>query len=571
MVRINRRATLWIGMLAVATASTAQAAVPIFGGLTYNPTTHTGYMTPTLEYQPGQTAGNGSAVAYARSMQASVDLGSRAFRWDGTTAIELGNLGTGAGGVTNTQARSINVIGTAVGQADKYSAGVALGSRAVRWNSAGVAAELPSLSLDASNSGYGIGYAINNAGTTVGTSSLYSSNTLVGYRATRWDAAGNAVQLDPLTLDSNGSTFTNAYAINSSGTVAGVANLHAGSIALGGRGVRWNAGGTSATQLDALSTNTTGYTVDTAIAINDAGTIVGSGEMFSGNTDLGTRAVRWNAGGTAITELGTISTRTGGFASSLASDINASGMTVGFGEKYNGNNDLGSRPVRWSATSTVPVELGILGTSASFGTSSGAANAINDLGTIVGYVNKYTGGGTGQKTAVYWGADDQPVELATLLPANSGWLALNQAKSITNTGWITGVGRYDPNGSAVTAYDRAFLTLVPAAGTYGKGDANFDASINFADLVVLAQHYGQSNAALDVHVADLNLDGTVGFGDLVLLAQNYGTSGAQLDGEGFAPTFAADWALAQSLVPEPTMLMAFAIAARGTCRRRRVS
>jgi parallel beta-helix repeat protein len=52
------------------------------------------------------------------------------------------------------------------------------------------------------------------------------------------------------------------------------------------------------------------------------------------------------------------------------------------------------------------------------------------------------------------------------------------------------------------------------------GDANRDKSVNFTDLLVLAQNYGQTGRTFSQ--GDFNYDGTVNFGDLLLLAQRYG-------------------------------------------------
>jgi hypothetical protein len=55
------------------------------------------------------------------------------------------------------------------------------------------------------------------------------------------------------------------------------------------------------------------------------------------------------------------------------------------------------------------------------------------------------------------------------------------------------------------------------------GDVNQDGSVNFSDLLLLAQHYGQSGPPT---AGDLNADGRIDFSDLLLLAQNYGSGTA---------------------------------------------
>jgi hypothetical protein len=103
------------------------------------------------------------------------------------------------------------------------------------------------------------------------------------------------------------------------------------------------------------------------------------------------------------------------------------------------------------------------------------------------------------------------------------------------------------------------------------GDANADGTVSFPDLVLLAQNYGAS--ARTWSEGDFDYDGTVSFNDLVALAQNYGTTGPLGDvgttDAALQANFAADWALAQSQVPEPAALASLGCAVALLRRRRR--
>ena len=102
-----------------------------------------------------------------------------------------------------------------------------------------------------------------------------------------------------------------------------------------------------------------------------------------------------------------------------------------------------------------------------------------------------------------------------------------------------------------------------------KGDANLSGNVNFDDLILLAQNYNKTGK--EWYEGDFTHDGTVNFDDLIPLAQNYNT--ARPGGIDFATVFgsdfAADWALAQSLVPEPMTLGALAAVGTLVARRRR--
>jgi autotransporter-associated beta strand protein len=134
----------------------------------------------------------------------------------------------------------------------------------------------------------------------------------------------------------------------------------------------------------------------------------------------------------------------------------------------------------------------------------------------------------------------------------------NQRRILSTTGARSGVfTRVDgvsisPTESLAVTYgnDGVFLTVAR------PGDTNLDGSVNFNDLLTLAQNYGRSGFQI-WSLADFTGDAATNFNDLLILAQNYNQN------------FAADWALAQSMVPEPTALLAIAATVPALLRRRR--
>jgi len=98
------------------------------------------------------------------------------------------------------------------------------------------------------------------------------------------------------------------------------------------------------------------------------------------------------------------------------------------------------------------------------------------------------------------------------------------------------------------------------------GDANLDRSVNFVDLVALAQHYGDSDQSWST--GDFTGDGLVDFQDLVIVAQNYGTGLPLQPIPGATPDFNRDFAAAS--VPEPAGLFILVMLPMFLVRRRSI-
>jgi hypothetical protein len=273
--------------------------------------------------------------------------------------------------------------------------------------------------------------------------------------------------LGNLGTDLNGSSFSGASAINDAGTAVGYAvKYDASGNHLGNRAVRWDNSG-AATELGVLGAAANGVSNSFAVDVNASGAVVGyTAKYDAAGAFLRDVPVRWDGTGTAAVELSLLGPAPAGLPPTLFGvlDINDAGTAVGYSDKYDSSgNYFGNRAVRWNVSGTAISELGNLGVN-ELGLTYSIARAINAAGTAVGdaaTLNEF--GSLSGGAAVYWRSDGVPVDLNTLIDPDSGWL-LWLGEAISDTGWIAGVGDFDPDGpSGQNPYHRLFLIHVPEA------------------------------------------------------------------------------------------------------------
>jgi hypothetical protein len=288
--------------------------------------------------------------------------------------------------------------------------------------------------------------AVADSGVIVGTSELWADDGTrdLGTRAVWWGAGEttpHALAMPPHFTDTQGVGWAGTSTSSAGGVIVGWGTPYKGDVSEGNRALRWMTPTSAPDVLQRLpGMSEWGGNRSSAAAVNDAGTAVGQGPTYdSAGTLIGTSALRWQAGGTAVTPLGHLGSAADGTYRSSANAVDKLGNTVGMSFKYDAaHNPLGVAAVRWPADSAKPVELGGLG----IGSDRQAwtyAVGINDSGTVFGVGQQFTPAGDSQGwRAIRWlPGDTAPHALKPLSMGLSG-STYEYAYAMNRKGWIAG-------------------------------------------------------------------------------------------------------------------------------------
>jgi hypothetical protein len=627
---IRHRLFALAGCIAASVASEAYAdPLPVVGAPT--PTAYTplqgpsGTLNSTAINQAGMAVGFSSTFHVLTSPTVSANRGARGIAFDANTSRVLQPETTATNGTGAVQIYGINDAGYAVGYWNQYTNGASARAKPIVWNLNDNSVKLLDLGSAPLSTFNGISL-LNSAAMIAANGDIIGNiGTFSDTRTVRWSAATGQI-IEQLSAPLLGITTNEIKgAINSAGTVVAIqpfsTSYNGSSPESRYRAVRWDRGATTTVTLQSLTEK---YLAETPLAIppgqvvrthddfayvndlNESNVAVGLESVrfvYVSETNLGTvlntvdrgaRPVRWYANGNVeelivpwYTPNGTAGSN-GGDTESSARAINDYGVTVGFSPKWNdvdGNgNDIhqGQRALRWNAGSTTPTVLNNLGVG-SLGETTTVARDINNAGYIVGTASDYTtSGANGAGVDVFWRPDGSIVNLNSLIDPASGWV-LSNAERITDTGWIAGEGRFDPDGpGGVNPYTRAYSLYVPEASWYKLGDFNFDGIVNNLDIQPMlnaltnAEAYYASIPGLNSYdaqwfqtlVGDLNDDNL--FNNLDIQAMlDYLTSGQSLTAAGSGVIFLGGDALEVTAVPEPTTWAALGLTLLGGLAYRR--
>ena len=352
----------------------------------------------------GRAVNHGGQVAGYSSVTG--DFTEHAFRYDGTPGSGgvMRDLGTLGG--ARSRAMAVNAAGQVAGHSDIAGSPWA---RAFRYDGTpgvgGVMHDLGTLGGDSS-----VANGINDAGQVVGRSFIPSSVSFGGQHAFRYDGtpgAGGAMRDLGAFPGQPGSTpFAEGVAVNNNGQVTGFSEVGGGAY----RAFRYDGTPGSGGVMHGLSgPGFFGWSFGDAI--NDAGQVAGSGQITGSTAYHAFRYDGTPGAGGAMRDLGTL-----GGANSHGKAVNDAGHVAGFSE------------VTGSSTFHAFLYTG----------TPGAGGLMIDLDA--------------------WLDANNPTEGAK-------W-TLSYAEDLSDTGWITGTGTYDPDGpGGVAASDRAYLldasSLIP--------------------------------------------------------------------------------------------------------------
>jgi autotransporter-associated beta strand protein len=537
--------------------------------------TGTLYLTGNNTYSGTTTISSGSTVSAGNATASGTvgvgpvaDAGSLIINRTDATVVSFANVVSGVGSVTKLGSATVNVSGS-----NSYSGGTTV--------SAGT------LQLGAVN-GIGTGALTVNAG-------AFDLNgfspTVAGLSGTGGVVNNSAVGTVSLTVNNTSATATTySGVIESTGGTLGLivaagtlvlagANTYTGGSTVNGGALQIGAGGTSGSITGAVVDNssliinrsdTAGFTFGNSVsgALGSV-SVTGTGTVtFTGaNTYGGTTTV--SNGTLVIGKVGALPTGGAVIDNSTLSIQAGSSLTP-----INPATITGSGTIAIGTAST-PGYLS-LGSTSGAQTTTTASSLVVAPGSTLNINNNsvlisFTGSNTAADSAIF----------ADLASGYNGdkWTGtgINSSNAAANVN-LYAVGYVDGSHDAGTSISGTNEILIKNTLA---GDTNMDGTVNFADLLAVAQNFNKSTDSkgypVDWADGNDNYGSTVNFSDLLLVAQNFNKTLSAGQLSQLPGSFSAAWALAElevasaqsNNVPEPATATLMVVAAGGLLARRR--
>ena len=369
----------------------------------------------------------------------------------------------------------------------------------------------------------------NNAGVGVSGPALALTNcTISGNKGDGIDATGN-LRADGCTIQDNASRGVNDAA--GSSAVLNNCTIVGNQGPTSGGGI-YNPAGATLTLINSTISNNTATAGGGLVPQASGGGIENSGTALLANCTIAGNVA--SAGATTGAEISgggidnsgtlrltncTVANNSANAGTSPTNDANGGGIYIGTGHVTLNNTIVAGNYTVLAVGSSPPDDLvGAVGPSSAY--------------NLIGYASAATGLIAANHNQL--GSADAPIDPKLAALANNGGptqtMALLAGSPAIDAG--SNALAVGPDGKPLVGDQRGFGRIFNGTVDIGAyefgasllGDADRDGKVDFADLVLVARHFGMTSATWSD--GDFNNDGSVGFDDLLIVARNYGASAA---------------------------------------------
>jgi environmental stress-induced protein Ves len=390
----------------------------------------------------------GQAIGSSNRYSGSEYRGSSAWLYDSGTTAEIGLTGvdhTQNDGYRYSAVNDIDEAGQVIGNSTRYN-GSAFHGQSVWRYSAGTTTDIGFTGSEHTrNDGYRYSTvrSINQSGQVIGDSNRY--NFLSSHGQSAWLFSNGTTNEIGLTgsqhTETGGARFSTVRGLNEAGQVIGISSRYDGLSGLGNSAWRYSGGTTSEIGLTGSQhTRTDGFRSSAVSRLNEAGQVIGTSIRFDGSAIRGGSAWRFDNGTT--TEIGLIGaqhTRTDGERNSSVTDLNEAGQVIGVSTRYDGSLWRGQSAWRHSGGTTSEIGLTSSQHTRTDGFRTSVASDLNDAGQAIGYTHRYNGNQfLGESAWIHNGDMTTEIGLADGDHSASDGYRVSSATNLNATGLVAG-------------------------------------------------------------------------------------------------------------------------------------
>jgi hypothetical protein len=438
-----------------------------------------------------------------------------AWLYNGGSTVQLGYTGAGyerSDGYRYSQLSGLNDSGQVAGLSWRFSGTANLGSDAWLYSGGNTVQLGYTGGVYEYYNGYRVSQvnALNNQGQVAGRSQRFGSGTFsLGFDVWLYSGGSTAqVGLIGTGYERNdGYRSSSVQALNEQGQVMGYSERYSGTTYRGQDAWLYSGGSTAQIGLTGAGyERSDGYRNSYAPTLSQQGQVIGSSERYSGTTALGADAWLYSGGSTVqIGFTGAGYERSDGYRRNVASYLNEQGQVAGYSQRYSGTTALGEDAWLYSGGSTVQLGFTGAGYERSNGLRSSIPLALNELGQVAGYSERYSGTtALGRDMWLYDGSSTVQIGLTGAVYERANGFRRSTFSAMNDQGQVAGYserynGGVNQRGQDAWLYDAELdqtfnLTMSVDLDGYAHSEVNYlgDDGVALGTYLLFDQDTGDS-------------------------------------------------------------------------------